>query len=285
MARRKKYNYVSTKEITGADIRQYNSVAEFNDAIKEENLKWKYASMKEYTPKRLDNFCHVKTREIANNLLLRGDIDNAMKIKAEGDIIDATLKGGKPSIETAVVGCVPNVPNYLRSVPKNMMRVITKPKKVHVIRIYVDSNIPFTFEARELAIAGAKIANVIAATERAGVRVELYVGNILIDNIGKKYVGFQLKVKDADAPLNLLNVAFPLIHPAFFRCLSLLHFETLAKEQYGHGTCVDINTIRSHNLIPNSCVLSLWEIARNNLKIEDLTNRINEHIKNMMSSH
>ena len=166
-----------------------------------------------------------------------GDPVAAAKIKAEGDIIAKKQGEGAPNLESGVYGCVPCVPNYLRGVPKNMLRVDRKYPRKPVIDIYVDTAIWDGVNLDRLAEAAAKVANVVTATERAGVRVNLYA--LVCAQMKKKgdypdYLGFSVRVKDSRAPLNLLNIAFSLTNRALCRMV-FCHWETCVFKRHVKG--------------------------------------------------
>ena len=161
--------------------------------------------------------------EVADRKLSQGDADLARRIKAQGDIIKSAQGGKQPRIVVSVVGCVPSVPNYLRGVPANMMRVVREPRQQPVINIYVEASIYDGINIDTVAQKAAIIANAIAATELAGVRVNLYAVTST-ETGGNKY-GCIVKLKDAQSPLNLLNIAFPLCNRAYVRSVFLRWIE------------------------------------------------------------
>ena len=198
---------------------RYQSVAELSGALRDaQPLKVWRNSWERVRRDMSDKDCKKFAGETfadAFELLDKGDSKRAAMIKAEGEILNEAQGGTMPKIEIGVYGCIPSVPNYLRGVPANMMRVVREPRRNPIIDVYVDTGISWNTKLKDAAIATAKIANVVTAVEMSGVRVNLYaVFGTKEDNDA---AGFCVKIKEANSPLNLLNIAFPMTNSAFCR--------------------------------------------------------------------
>lgn len=224
------------------------------------------------------SFYQLPSLESAFKLLENGDEKSAALIRAAGDIV-APQGEGAPQIEAAVVGCMPSVPNYLRGVPKSMLAVKREPRAVPVIDIYVSTGIPFNMKAEDVAAAGLKIANVVQATEMAGVRINLYAVCVAQhQNDSDTLYTMSVKVKDSTEPLNLLAAAFPLIHPAFTRAIFLHAMETQCDEYIiGHGKAIGAQEIEKRGLF-DGVILSTFDILNEKLSEQDLADKINAYL-------
>lgn len=261
---------------------RYESVAELYNALRNaEPLKvWKDSFervRKDMSDKKCKNFAGCTFAE-AFELLDKGDAKRAAMIKSEGEILNEAQGGTMPKIEVGVYGCIPSVPNYLRGVPTNMMRVVREPRHNPIIDVYVDTGISYGVKCKESAIAAAKIANVITAVEMSGVRVNLYA--VFGTKDKGDAAGFAVKIKEASSPLNLLNIAFPMTNPAFCRVVSL-HWQECNSEWVwsGHGNLMTAKTI-AETFGLDGLTLSVQETVSYGYSIEDIARKFNEYLKN-----
>lgn len=260
-------------------IKQYSSPAALVAAIAAESQKdaWKGSSY-------FENFDEHKARwagetiEDANKKLAEGDAKLAAKIKAEGEILKSAQGGTQPRIEVSVVGCVPSVPNYLRGVPANMMRVVREPRRNPVINVYVENSIYDGINTNAVARKAAIIANVISATELAGVRVNLYSVNTAEDNNNGSQYACVVKIKDAQSPLNLLNIAFPLCNRAMHRNIFMRWLERHADNRiFGYGRPMrGYEAQKAFSL--QGVVLSIRDLVDNDYDLGYVTKQINDYL-------
>lgn len=225
------------------------------------------------------SWCGETLRD-AFSLLDTGDAKRAAKIKAQGEILAENTTGKMPQIVTSVQGCIPNVPNYLRGVPNNMMRVIKEPRLKPIIDLYVDSTIYDGISVDEVARKAAIIANVITATELEGVRVNLYatcgVQDTYRDN---KCYGICVKIKDADSPLNLLNVAFSICNRAFCRAIFCRWMECniSSHRMEGYGRPMKGEAVKNEFKL-DGLLLSIRDLVDKHAGLEDVTKMMNEYL-------
>jgi len=261
---------------------RYESVAELSNALRNaEPLRVWVNSCERVRKNMSDNECRNFagcTFSEAFDLLDKGDAKRAAMIKAEGEILNEAQGGTMPKIEISVYGCIPSVPNYLRGVPANMMRVVREPRRNPIIDVYVDTGISYRTKLKDAAIATAKIANVITAVEMSGVRVNLYA--VFGTHESYDYAGFAVKIKEANAPLNLLNIAFPMTNSAFCRVVSL-HWQECNSDKVwgGHGGLMNAKEI-AEAFDLDGLTLSVQETINHNTSIENIAKKFNEYLKN-----
>lgn len=214
--------------------------------------------------------------DAAFDKLLNGDQANAAKIKAQGDILAKGKGKGVPQFELSVRGCLPSVPNYLRGVPKNMLNVRREPRHKPVIDMFIDSGIYDGIDTDKVAAFTARLANVIAAVERAGIRINLY--NACLGRDGKDVYGYVVKIKEAHSPLNLLNIAFPIMNRAMCRVV-FLHWMDVNIDRfiYGHG-CVTSGAKVKETIGRDGVYFSTHEDM--NMPLNAIAERVNEYLKN-----
>ena len=268
--------------INGTEKVVYNSIGELYDHLNntQPNKAWVGNSMFDKGGSGVDAGWAGETPDVAIEKFFKGDATAAKKIKAEGEILNEAMGGSMPKIEVGVYGCIPSVPNYLRGVPTNMLRVVREPRRNPVIDIYVENSIYDGIDVKKVAQKAAVIANVIYATELEGVRVNLYSVNTAHDHweTNKAYAMI-CKIKDADAPLNLLNIAFCVCNRAMHRSIFTRWLERHAENRLsGYG-----RPMKGHEIQPtfeiDGVVLSMRDMVDNNWSIESVTNKINEYLK------
>ena len=262
-------------------IDRFESVQDFAHNIEYGTIQeeWRYSSLFKNSEDYLKRWCG-ETPEKAIEKLRLGDAEKAEKIKAQGDILNEKYGGFAPKIEVGVYGCIPSVPNYLRGVPANMMRVVRQPRRNPVIDMYVESSIYDGIDVDKVAEKAAIIANCITKTEMEGVRVNLYVVNTANDHDDGNTYATCVKVKDAQAPLNLLNIAFAVTNRAMCRSCFLKWLEqNVNKSISGHGYPMRGDEAREA-LKLDGVLLSIRDMVDKNLGIESVVNEINKYLKN-----
>jgi hypothetical protein len=114
-----------------------------------------------------------------------------------------------------------------------------------------------------------------------GVRVNLYAVNTAHDHhdTGKAYA-MVVKIKDADAPLNLLNISFCVTNRAMHRSVFLAWLERHATNRViGYGAPMHGDNVKKTFDI-DGIVLSIRDMVDNCWGIQEVTNKINEYLKN-----
>lgn len=254
----------------------YNSVAALAATLEGEPKVNNGISIR--SAERLKSFAGVSSIEEAKDLLINGDNASAAKIKAAGEITPPA-KESKPRLRNAVVGCLPNVPNYLRGVPTQMFSVVSTARKKPVINIIIEATIYDGINETALAQKCNALANAIAAVELAGYRINLFAA-AASHTYGKSenVCGFVVNIKEADAPLNLLAVAFPLMNKAFCRAIYMRWVDVNVPFYMPNYGYVCRQTQIKENINVDGVFFSLSELVNRNKKEVDITNTINEYI-------
>lgn len=240
---------------------------------------WDYA-IENDTPAHLRKFFGYSSVSAALDVMTKGDVKNAKRIKEAGKILEAQTAQGSSKFERSVVGVLPNVPAYILGLPKQMYNVKREYNKKPVLSVFVNVTVPCYIEADDMAMAGAKIANVVKAIESKGYRLNLSAFCAINQEDGSAQV-ISLKIKDSDSALNLFNAAFGLINPAFFRAACLSVLQKRHTQISGHGMCIYHNEkeIKEALSVKDSIVLSLYDIISQRLSVDSIANKINEAIK------
>ena len=191
------------------------------------------------------SFTTTKSYEEASELMLHGDSENLKKLVSIDNVDLLKLHGTKKvnRQQKSVCGGFPLVPVYLTGVPKDMLaskKIVTKTK---VINIIYNISVPGSLEASSIVKAGANMVSIIRYLERNGIRVNLYTIWATWDKRSLHRCAFFVKIKDAGAPLNLLNIAYPIINPSMLRRHGFKWLETIPTKipnsyTYGYGSPV-----------------------------------------------
>lgn len=264
-------------------MKYYNSVADFSAALNGEIINTyckRGHGISTWGKYSLKSLSGVESIAEAKELLLKGDAINAAKIRAEGEIIKPKEEHS-PILKNAVVGCLPNVPNYLRGVPTQMYQIKNNSRKRPIIDIYIEVTVADQTDLTKLAQKAAVISNAIAATELSGYRVNLFA--VYCAKNPKGYcAGFCVNIKEADSPLNLLNIAFPLLNPAFSVILGADWIDKNIKTSMRAGRYVYGYVLRSKEIQNefgiNGLFFSLRKMIDDNDTTETVCKKINEYL-------
>ena len=164
-----------------------------------------------------EKFTGTKSYGEALELLKNGYVKPLEKIKSEV-ARDLKISQNRPRRvpQNAVIGFIPNVPNYLLGIPEQMITVhqIAQKTKTISISYYVGNNAHVTSE--DLEEGGIKLLKVINRLELSGVRVNL---NAILMCTYKNYEWqiTSVNLKSYREQLDIKKLCFPLAHPSMFR--------------------------------------------------------------------
>ena len=180
------------------------------------------------------DFCGVKSYDEALEFLRVGYQPTVEKMK---DSLKANFSGqGKRiTFENDVVGFQPVVPLALQGVPNCMVNTRMKPIKTKVINICYDSTASWSTDSDDLIKAGQKMLAALIELEMQGYRFNLYAMQSYTSSGSADILC--VKVKSANAPLDLKRISFPLTHTGFFRVIGFDWYSRcpLAKYRPGYG--------------------------------------------------
>lgn len=195
----------------------------------------------DFTRSRVRSSFHgVDTWDEACDLLKYGYKEVVPKLSK---MVEMTAKGEatKTSFRNDVVGYAPVVPLALRGVPKCMINSYKKPVKDKVVNIYLDRTALCQWEPHEIVEATSNFVAALTELELQGYRFNVTVvktnANSSVCNM------LTLKVKDANLPIDLQRMSYPLMHTAFARvtcwdwysrCPQSVHITNLGRHLGGH---------------------------------------------------
>ena len=139
------------------------------------------------------------------------------------------------TVKNDVFGVVPNIGAYMTGHPKNMINIKTEKRavKTKVINMVINTTVPARYTQDEIIKLGAATLLHLVRLERNGYKVNLYVAN-KIEWKSNQLVCFT-KLKNSSEQLNLLKVAYPIVHPSFIRRHMFAVYERAIKIDTGYG--------------------------------------------------
>ena len=165
-----------------------------------------------------------------------------------------SMKGHASSFEfkTDIVGCTPCVPNAIMGLPDSMLNISEQKKQKSEVTIIYMIGAHHKINKRELAAASRKLLDAICSIERSGTRVKLIVGKCNSEGkyASKKHnIACLFPLKQADQPINLMKMSYPLVHPSFFR-RQMFHWQESLP--YDFGVCPDLVAGHGYTLVDNA---------------------------------
>ena len=203
----------------------YNTIKEFNAALQGASPSRLFSARtcSSNYPERMKNgkrWYGTNSFDEANELLLKGDSENAKKMQEASSRIALSEKIGmqaKTKPFNSVCGFIPNVGAALAGSPLNMVNFQKVLQQKKVVTIVYALSIAYTSSAEEIINASAKIINAIMAIEAQGKRVNLFLLAGMRSLKKEESVWCNLKIKDSGSIFDKKKMAYPLINPSFFR--------------------------------------------------------------------
>lgn len=200
---------------------QYNSIQAFAQRLTlSDNENFRIEGKEHYDRKKSSrrNFNQFNTFAEAVEALTTGDATNAAKIKKafEAQRCDAgKVEKIRQTIRTTGGG-VPNVPAFLSGSARHMMQRVKRQQRTNILDIYINGTCDYRQKAADILTVNISILQAVQAVERAGYQCNIYVCNIVKNSNGELYA-YSVRIKPAGAPLNVYNVAFPMLSPDMLR--------------------------------------------------------------------
>lgn len=232
-------------------------------------------------------FSGVNTYKEAMDIMEKGYSDPLQKMKREIIKVGRSDTTKKPRLKNDFVGFVPNVPNTLKNIPLTMINrekaAVKKTKTIHLTYSFCASA---NIKPDAIIKAGVNFISLVNSLEKQGYRAKIDVIFIAMSN--RTAAGYTVTLKEYGQQLNLLKLAFPLIHPAMLRRVSFKWLETkpdLVDKEFLHGYGMPFGLmvgqsyerkwLKDNGLLTgeNSYYVSLSEASAGN-NIQELAKRI-----------
>jgi len=188
------------------------------------------------------DFTYTHSYAEAEDIARRGYKEGLDKLQAANTKSRHLQSASKPLPMNGIVGYAPHVPNAIAGVPLSMINKQETEQKAKVISILYYMGGSCNVDAYEFVKAGKNIMNVVYSLELQGYRVALYVLTTFCKN--SEYAINTVQVKHWRQPSNPLKIAYPLIHPSYFRRHGFRWLETQPNLTddgfiYGYGKPLD----------------------------------------------
>lgn len=254
---------------------KFDSLTDFQRAIDSRSINPVFKDLPLSSQTGTKSFTSTESYEEASKLMICGDASNLDKIKSANiSGLKSNDKSFAMQIERAVCGCTPNVPAYINGIPTSMLNFRKIQKSTKIINIAVSGSVSFDIEASDVINASASIASIISSIERKGFRVNLYVSFGASEQ--RDNIGVLIRIKKSSSPLNMLNIAYPLINPSMLRRHFFRYIETYPNKissdfLWGYGRPSDCND-EIKKAIPDIHILTLRELL--NTDTQDICNTL-----------
>ena len=179
----------------------------------------------------------VSTYDEALELLRNGYQSAVEGFKNELKV--AETYGPRFAFSNDVHGFAPIVPLAIKGIPTCMVNMTLRPLKAKVLDVYYDIGVIASYKPDQIIKAGQSVLGTIIELERMGYKFNLYAVQSYFGKSERALDMLCVKVKSSNTPLDLKRMAFPLVHPAFFRVIG---FDWQGKSPitryigYGRGT-------------------------------------------------
>lgn len=191
-------------------------------------------------------FSGVANYKVAEDLLHNGAADIAAKINKNMEKIKASAKMQKSIQSPYFYGFRPSVARAIIGHPKSMIRREAVQQKTNAIHILYDISDNCNITPEELLEAGVAVLELVYRLEAARIRVNLDIIGYAAQISGGQYLISSINLKAGQEPLDVLRIAYPLAHPAFFRRHNFRWAETVNGIKYhdsGYGHHIKRQTL------------------------------------------
>ena len=258
MARRNYYSYSNSDKFFNV-FESPKSLSEFIKKTPQTATGKKYGNVQTESNK---DFYGTESWEEAEELLVSGDFENMKKIHTVA--VNNDISGGgyerKNTYKQTPVGFLPVVPKVLAGCPDNMLSMRKQmTASTKILNICYNSAVGFFVKTDEIIKVAANVASVIRGLEKSGYRVNLYVAGMGRNN--NQTIGVAVKVKNAGEYLDTLRLAYPIVHPSFFRRHILAYMERCKgyrmQKNYGYVLETSYSKLAVKEMFPGKDMLYL----------------------------
>lgn len=205
-------------------VEEFDSLTQYIDVIGHRKTNLLFDGHSLSSEKKDDgDFSLVKTYNESVNIAKNGYKEGLESLTSTGTKVQhcENVKKNMPSVD--FVGYAPHVANAIAGVPKSMISSTKTEQKAKVITILYSHGDSAGVDGNKFIIAGKNLLNVINTLELQGYRVGL---NILDAMCNCQKAMTVVQVKNWRQPSNPLKIAYPLLHPAYFRRQGFKWLET-----------------------------------------------------------
>jgi hypothetical protein len=204
----------------------------------EERKENKVFTNRDLSSQRIDeNEWHgTRTYKESMEIIKAGYIDPLDKMKKAILKIGENENHKRPTMKNDVMGYVPHVPNMLMGLPQTMINKERVPKKNKMIHLTYSFCVDMSVKTEQMIQGGITFISLVNSLEKQGYRVK--IDAIFTSITSKTISSVVVNLKEYGQKLNLLKLAFPLVHPAMLRRIAFKWLETvpnLTDNEYNNG--------------------------------------------------
>lgn len=207
--------------------------------------QWRGRSLKE--EKIDESWSGVASREEAYNLLRNGWDKHIDRMNATISNAAVATVPKKASFRNDVEGFAPVVPLAMMNVPNSMLNTALKAKKSKVVKIIYSGGDSCGTSAEKFIKRGEDFLKSVISLERSGYRCEIYLADFFSEDERSDVVF--IKIKEANQPLDVKRVMFPLLHTAMFRVVGFDWQDRCPSAKHIWGRGKPIHRVRNHEQI------------------------------------
>lgn len=234
----KAYKTKSKSRVIEFNVEEYSSASELVSVSSSRNIMehWKSdAVTRQGYIEKDSSWFGCKNYEDALDMLKYGWTEKIETVKSLANKVSTQgTENKRMSFQNSVAGFAPIVPLAIMNVPNSMMDTKIKPIKSKVVRILYNLTMSCGTSAKDILKNGLKVVKAIINLENSGYRCEVMAMQNYYNRNGWCDL-LMLKIKDANQPLDLKRVMFPLIHPAMFRVIGFDWQDKLPTGKYMDG--------------------------------------------------
>lgn len=204
-------------------IHKFNTVAEYVSYLDTTPYNPKFScrsSSNEDT--RHVRFTGTKSYDEAQELLENGDKKLAKQLEKKSGEVGKNIKNLVEELiakrKRDIVGSMPNVAAFLSNNPRNMIRKTRVKAETKIINLVYLNQIHCTVRKEAMIEAGTNMLYCLRELERAGYRVNLYVGQFTwVTSSCSKPWGYVVNVKNSGQYINIEKLAYIMANPSAYR--------------------------------------------------------------------
>lgn len=268
---------MKTKAAPKVIFERFENLAAFETALNRENNQLCGTESQETN---YSGWAGTKTWAEADALYQNGDSATAARLNKGMEKLKTQLTTSRRTSEAHYYGASPIVARAIIGHPKAMRRTVQTRQTVKAIHLIYNPSCNCSYNAEQIFNAGFTMLEIIYRFELSGVRVALDVVPFSAF-IGKReqYISL-LKLKAAQQPLDVLRVAYPIAHTAFFRRHGFKLIEsapiTERAPNYGYEEKREITEAELKKHIPGEWrYIKFHDIVRNNYDAEKVIQSLN----------
>lgn len=195
--------------------------------------------------------------------------------------LTARGEGVRTAFRNDVIGFAPVVPLAIIGVPTCMINTYRKPIRNKVLNIYYDRTALGNRKTKEIEETAVKFVSTLIDLELQGYRFNLTVVKTQADSTDADML--MLKIKDANAPLDLQRMTYPLVHTSFARVTCWDWYSRCPSARFRWGLGHNLSREKTNEQIQNA-IEELFGEKCIYFSLEDMIDAPDDYIRNVITN-